>query len=306
MDLTKDDQDDDQQQQQQQQLSQLVIGLNQAQKEAVTAFSKGGLFVAEGPNVKLETDEGKKDDDEVEIVEPAPVVLTSKGRKGKGKAATSVKGTGKGKKKIVEVDESEEEEEEEEEEGEEQGQASSTSANVSDQLDSFLSAASLATDHDTQQAANDGKVPPCVFIPGLEDGTFPFYRASTVKEIDEERRFLYVAITRAQTHCILSWVGKRMGGGTERAKSLSPFVDKLPKRFYVSTLPKVTEQTKLEVAQVTRRSAQVTVVKEDDEVEIKPSTSGPPRTSGRKRSASDSAFRSSSVASISGKKQRTT
>ncbi|GAA5993843.1 hypothetical protein JCM5350_004390 [Sporobolomyces pararoseus] len=265
------------------------------------------LVAKEGPNVKLETGEGEEDE-KVEIVDPAPVVSTPKGKKGKEKAATTVKGEGKGKgkgkKKVVEVDESENEEQQDE-----QAQLLSSSALVNDQLDAFLSAASLATDHDTQQAATDGKIPkvvistvhsakglewPCVFVPGVEDGTFPFYRASTVKEIDEERRLLYVAITRAQTHCTLSWVRKRMGGGTARSKTLSPFLDDLPKRFYVSSLPEVTEQTRIEVAQVIRRQSRPVAAEKDNEIENMPSIeSEPPRTSESKRSAPDSTLLSS-------------
>ncbi|GAA5916257.1 ATP-dependent helicase [Sporobolomyces salmoneus] len=273
------------------------------------------LVKKEGGESKVPPEKAEKDDDEIEIVETAPEKSERSLRsrkeekkvvkgKGKGKASTAKKGKGKGKgKQVIDVDEGEEEEEESESE-DENDQSSDPSTTVSEELDAFLSAASLATDHDTQQASSDGKVPkviistvhsakglefPCVFIPGVEDGTFPFYLADTQKKIDEERRLLYVAITRAQTHCVLSWTAKRMAGGTERSKSLSPFISDLSKRLWQSKLPPVTAAMKQEVAQVTRKKVGSNVVKkeeedQDEEVEIVASTS----TSKQKRERTSS------------------
>lgn len=39
---------------------------------------------------------------------------------------------------------------------------------------------------------------PVVFIPAVEQGTYPSYRCTEANEIAEERRLLYVAMTRAQ------------------------------------------------------------------------------------------------------------
>ena len=45
---------------------------------------------------------------------------------------------------------------------------------------------------------------PTVFVVGLEENIFPSpMSASSKREIEEERRLLYVAITRAERHCIL-------------------------------------------------------------------------------------------------------
>lgn len=52
-----------------------------------------------------------------------------------------------------------------------------------------------------------------VFVPACENGCFPFYRSESPNEIDEERRLLYVAITRAQGFCTLSHSMTRMTGG---------------------------------------------------------------------------------------------
>jgi DNA helicase II / ATP-dependent DNA helicase PcrA len=44
-----------------------------------------------------------------------------------------------------------------------------------------------------------------VFLPGLADGLMPIVHAKTPAAIEEERRLLYVAVTRARQHLYLSW-----------------------------------------------------------------------------------------------------
>ncbi len=56
-----------------------------------------------------------------------------------------------------------------------------------------------------------------VHIVGLSEGLLPISYARTLDQIDEERRLLYVAITRAQRGLSLSW--SRSGGRSERAPS---------------------------------------------------------------------------------------
>ncbi len=48
-----------------------------------------------------------------------------------------------------------------------------------------------------------------VFLPQLEEGTLPIRQANTEHEIAEERRLLYVGLTRARRHLELSWAEKR-------------------------------------------------------------------------------------------------
>jgi DNA helicase-2/ATP-dependent DNA helicase PcrA len=48
-----------------------------------------------------------------------------------------------------------------------------------------------------------------VFLPQLEDGTIPIKQAETDEEIEEERRLLYVGLTRARRHLELSWAERR-------------------------------------------------------------------------------------------------
>src|SRR5439155_20283176 len=44
-----------------------------------------------------------------------------------------------------------------------------------------------------------------VFLPRLEEGELPFKRANTAAAIEEERRLLYVGITRARRHLTMTW-----------------------------------------------------------------------------------------------------
>ena len=48
-----------------------------------------------------------------------------------------------------------------------------------------------------------------VFLPALEEGVLPIRHAKEDDEIAEERRLLYVGITRARTHLALSWAARR-------------------------------------------------------------------------------------------------
>jgi DNA helicase-2/ATP-dependent DNA helicase PcrA len=52
-----------------------------------------------------------------------------------------------------------------------------------------------------------------VFIVGLADGTLPIVYAETPDQIEEERRLLYVGITRARVSLALSWAAARSPGG---------------------------------------------------------------------------------------------
>ncbi|MDG9702211.1 ATP-dependent DNA helicase UvrD2 [Streptomyces sp. DH37] len=52
-----------------------------------------------------------------------------------------------------------------------------------------------------------------VFLVGLTDGTVPITYAKTDEQIEEERRLLYVGVTRARRHLSLSWALSRSPGG---------------------------------------------------------------------------------------------
>lgn len=52
-----------------------------------------------------------------------------------------------------------------------------------------------------------------VFIIGVSEGLLPISMADTAERVAEERRLLYVGVTRAQSHLQLSWAGSRSSGG---------------------------------------------------------------------------------------------
>jgi DNA helicase-2/ATP-dependent DNA helicase PcrA len=67
----------------------------------------------------------------------------------------------------------------------------------------------------------------CVFIIGLEQGVIPFYRARKQSEIEEEKRLLYVGMTRAEKRLFLTRAVKRKWLGTYKKLAPSPFLEKI-------------------------------------------------------------------------------
>jgi DNA helicase-2/ATP-dependent DNA helicase PcrA len=65
-----------------------------------------------------------------------------------------------------------------------------------------------------------------VLLPGLVEGIMPIVHARTAEAIEEERRLLYVAITRAREHLALSWAPARAPGG-EPSRQPSRFLSTL-------------------------------------------------------------------------------
>jgi DNA helicase II / ATP-dependent DNA helicase PcrA len=66
-----------------------------------------------------------------------------------------------------------------------------------------------------------------VFLPGLVEGLMPIVHARTSGALEEERRLLYVAVTRARQHLYLSWSPARTPGSRNRgpARPRSRFLD---------------------------------------------------------------------------------
>ena len=62
-----------------------------------------------------------------------------------------------------------------------------------------------------------------VFVTGAQDGTLPFSHADTPAEVEEERRLLYVGMTRARAHLAISWALARNPGGRQGRRP-SPFL----------------------------------------------------------------------------------
>lgn len=102
-------------------------------------------------------------------------------------------------------------------------------------LTDFLGEVSLATDQDTQDGEGEkltlmtvhaakGLEFSNVFIVGVEEELFPSSMCTTQSEIEEERRLLYVAITRAKSFCMLSYASSRFRNGQTKTCSPSRFI----------------------------------------------------------------------------------
>jgi DNA helicase-2/ATP-dependent DNA helicase PcrA len=63
-----------------------------------------------------------------------------------------------------------------------------------------------------------------VLLPGLVEGLMPIVHARTAEAVAEERRLLYVAVTRAREHLYLSWSSARVAGG-RGGRQRSRFLD---------------------------------------------------------------------------------
>ena len=68
-----------------------------------------------------------------------------------------------------------------------------------------------------------------VFLPGLTEGTLPIVYATTDEAIEEERRLLYVGVTRARERIFLSWALAR-SRGSRRTRKPSRFLAGLRRR----------------------------------------------------------------------------
>ena len=104
-------------------------------------------------------------------------------------------------------------------------------------LSDFLQEVALLTDLDSDNDADQPKVTlmtvhaakglefPTVFVVGLEENIFPSPMCTgSVRELEEERRLLYVAITRAEKHCILTCAQNRFRYGKMEYDTPSRFI----------------------------------------------------------------------------------
>ena len=106
-------------------------------------------------------------------------------------------------------------------------------------LSDFLSNVALLTDQDEPFAADVPRVTlmtvhsakglefDTVFVVGLENELFPSDMAQTPSEIEEERRLLYVAITRAESRCFLTWAKMRIRYGKPCFPTRSIFISEI-------------------------------------------------------------------------------
>ena len=104
-------------------------------------------------------------------------------------------------------------------------------------LTDFLQEVALLTDLDSDEGADQPKVVlmtvhaakglefPTVFVVGLEENIFPSPMCvGSMRELEEERRLLYVAITRAEKHCILTCAQNRFRYGRMEYDTPSRFI----------------------------------------------------------------------------------
>ncbi|MDQ2991084.1 MAG: UvrD-helicase domain-containing protein, partial [Pseudomonadota bacterium] len=123
--------------------------------------------------------------------------------------------------------------------------------NVMSPLSAFLSHASLEAGDAQAQAGQDsvqlmtvhsakGLEFDAVFITGLEEGLFPHESSSRELDgVDEERRLMYVAITRAKKRLYMSFTQQRMLHGQTRYNMKSRFFDELPEEALKWMSPRV-------------------------------------------------------------------
>ncbi len=109
-------------------------------------------------------------------------------------------------------------------------------------LTNFLDYVSLVSDTDGLNAelgvsvmtlhSAKGLEYPVVFVTGLEDGLLPhFHAGGGAREIEEERRLLYVGMTRAERRLLLSGCRRRMVAGVFQDQQPSPFLIDLPEEL---------------------------------------------------------------------------
>ena len=108
----------------------------------------------------------------------------------------------------------------------------------------FLSEVSLQTDQDENLADTTERVTlmtahaakglefPVVFVVGLEENLFPSQFAVKPQEVEEERRLLYVAITRAMEQCHLSFARQRFKNGSITFASPSRFLNDIDRQYF--------------------------------------------------------------------------
>ena len=114
----------------------------------------------------------------------------------------------------------------------------------------FLSEVSLLTDQDENLTDTKERVTlmtvhaakglefPVVFIVGLEENLFPSQFAVKPSEIEEERRLLYVAITRSMEQCYLSFARQRFRNGSFTFASQSRFLNDIDRQYFEVSRPK--------------------------------------------------------------------
>jgi len=111
-------------------------------------------------------------------------------------------------------------------------------------LGDFLAEISLMTDQDTDKGEENDRITMMtvhsakglefknVFVVGMEEDLFPSQLSkNSEREIEEERRLFYVAITRAEENCVISYAKSRFQNGQSRMSAPSRFIKDIDSQY---------------------------------------------------------------------------
>lgn len=160
------------------------------------------------------------------------------------------------------------------EEAREQG-ADSNNAIPADSLAAYMSQVALASDVDTTDRdesnnpdadkervtlmtihAAKGLEFSNIFVVGVEDDLLPSAMSKdSIDQFEEERRLLYVAITRAKKYCMLSYATSRYRNGQTVLTKISPFIKDIDRKYIRSNSADAIESTSFRESPRTRYSS---------------------------------------------------
>lgn len=131
-------------------------------------------------------------------------------------------------------------------------EAAGEEADSREMLSAFLEEVGLVADIDSVEESDNyvvlmtlhsakGLEFPCVYLSGLEDGIFPSYMSITAEdggeELEEERRLMYVGITRAMDDLTITSAKARMVRGETQYNAVSRFVKEIPGELLDGSVP---------------------------------------------------------------------
>jgi DNA helicase-2/ATP-dependent DNA helicase PcrA len=149
--------------------------------------------------------------------------------------------------------------------------------NNSDSLNAFLENVALMSDIDAFNEDNNsvtlmtlhsskGLEFPIVFITGLEMDLFPLQRNSADEaELEEERRLLYVGMTRAEDNLYLSYAKRRKKYNSYINAIPSLFIDEIPSGFVEIKASKLSQEQPTRTRKQSRRKKMLSYFSDDDE-----------------------------------------
>ena len=110
-------------------------------------------------------------------------------------------------------------------------------------LVNFLNEVSLITDQDTEKEEDRNSVTlmtvhaakglefAYIYIVGMEENLFPSMMVESERDLEEERRLFYVAITRAKERCMITYAKSRFRNGQTQFSNPSRFIHDIDKRY---------------------------------------------------------------------------